>query len=95
VWTSTGKYCLGGITRANVVRLCRDHSIPVFEKDFSLTDVYGADEAFVTGTFAGLTPVHEIDGRIIGGGKRGPMCQHLQDLYRQLVETESRAGVQV
>jgi branched-chain amino acid aminotransferase len=95
VWTSTGKYCLGGITRANVVRLCRDHSIPVFEKDFSLTDVYGADEAFVTGTFAGLTPVHEIDGRIIGGGKRGPMCQRLQDLYRQLVETESRAGVQV
>jgi len=95
VWTSTGKYCLGGITRANVIRLCRDHSIPVFEKDFSLTDVYGADEAFVTGTFAGLTPVHEIDGRIIGEGKRGPMCRHLQDVYRQLVETESRAGVQV
>ena len=95
VWTSTGKYCLGGITRGNVVRLCRDHSIPVFEKDFSLTDVYGADEAFATGTFAGLTPVHEIDGRIIGDGKRGPMCQHLQDVYKQLVETESRAGVQV
>jgi branched-chain amino acid aminotransferase len=95
VWTSTGKYCLGGITRANVVRLCRDHSIPVFEKDFSLTDVYGADEAFVTGTFAGLTPVHEIDGRIIGDGKRGPMCKHLQDVYKQLVETESRAGVRV
>src|SRR5690348_5943889 len=95
VWTSSGKYCLGGITRGNVVRLCRDHSIPVFEKDFSLTDVYGADEAFVTGTFAGLTPVYEIDGRIIGDGKRGPMCKHLQDVYKQLVETESRAGVQV
>jgi branched-chain amino acid aminotransferase len=95
VWTSTGKYCLGGITRANVVRLCHDHSIPVFEKDFSLTDVYGADEAFVTGTFAGLTPVREIDGRIIGDGERGPVCRHLQDIYMQLVETESRAGVQV
>ena len=95
VWTSTGKYCLGGITRANVIKLCRDHGIPVFEKDFSLTDVYGADEAFATGTFAGLTPVHEIDGRVIGDGKRGPMCAHLQTLYLQLVERESRAGVQV
>ncbi len=95
VWTSTGKYCLGGITRANVVRLCRDHGLPVFEKDFSLTDVYGADEAFVTGTFAGLTPVREIDGRVIGDGKRGAMTEHLQRVYRQLVETESRAAVQV
>jgi branched-chain amino acid aminotransferase len=95
VWTSTGKYCLGGITRGNVVRLCHDHGIPVFEKDFSLTDVYGAAEAFVTGTFAGLTPVREIDGRIIGDGNRGPLCAHLQTLYRQLVERESRAGVQV
>ena len=95
VWTSTGKYCLGGITRANVLRLCRDHGIPVFEKDFSLTDVYGADEAFVTGTFAGLTPVHEIDGRNIGDGQRGPLCKHLQTLYQQLVEREARAGVQV
>ncbi|TAN04252.1 MAG: aminotransferase class IV [Rhodanobacteraceae bacterium] len=95
VWTSTGKYCLGGITRANVVRLCRDHGIPVFEKDFSLTDVYGADEAFVTGTFAGLTPVCEIDGRTIGDGTRGPMCKRLQQVYMQLMETESRAGVQV
>jgi branched-chain amino acid aminotransferase len=95
VWTSSGKYCLGGITRGNVVRLCRDHGIPVFEKDFSLTDVYGADEAFVTGTFAGLTPVHEIDGRSIGDGQRGPLCKHLQTLYQQLVEREARAGVQV
>jgi len=57
--------------------------------------VYGADEAFVTGTFAGLTPVHEIDGRTIGDGKRGPMCKRLQGVYMQLVETESRAGVRV
>ena len=56
VWTSSGKYCLGGITRGIVVDLCRDNRIPVFEKDFSLTDVYGADEAFVTGTFAGVVP---------------------------------------
>ncbi len=95
VWTSTGKYCLGGITRANVIRLCRAGGIPVFEKDFSLTDVYGADEAFATGTFAGLTPVHEIDGRAIGGGKRGPMVERLQQAYLRLVEHESRAGVRV
>lgn len=95
VWTSTGKYCLGGITRGNVIGLCREHGIPVYEKDFSLTDVYGADEAFVTGTFAGLTPVHEIDGRVMGDGVRGPMCLRLQTLYRQLVERSSREGVRV
>lgn len=95
VWTSTGKYCLGGITRGNVVRLCHENGIPIHEKDFSLTDVYGADEAFVTGTFAGLTPVHEIDGRVIGDGVRGPMCLRLQTLYRQLVERSSREGVRV
>ncbi|MBX3689818.1 aminotransferase class IV [Dokdonella sp.] len=95
VWTSTGKYCLGGITRGNVVRLCHEHGISMYEKDFSLTDVYGAEEAFVTGTFAGLTPVHEIDGRVIGDGARGPMCLRLQTLYRQLVERSSREGVRV
>jgi branched-chain amino acid aminotransferase len=95
VWTSTGKYCLGGITRANVIRLCRANDIPVFEKDFSLTDVYGAEGAFVTGTFAGLTPVHEIDGRTMGDGKRGPMVERLQEAYLQLVERESRTGARV
>jgi branched-chain amino acid aminotransferase len=95
VWTSTGKYCLGGITRANVIRLCRANGIPVFEKDFSLTDVYGAEEACVTGTFAGLTPVREIDGRIMGGGKRGPMVERLQKLYIQLVKDESAKGPRV
>ncbi|MDP6690494.1 MAG: aminotransferase class IV, partial [Alphaproteobacteria bacterium] len=65
VWTSTGRYCLAGITRANVLDLARDNAITALEKDFSLIDVYGADEAFVTGTFAGLIPVHEIDGRLI------------------------------
>lgn len=95
VWTSTGKYCLGGITRANVIRLCRENDIPVFEKDFSLTDVYGAEEACVTGTFAGLVPVREIDGRVIGGSARGPVVERLQRLYKALVETESRSGPRV
>ncbi len=66
VWTSPGMYCLGGITRKNIIRVCRENDIPVFEKDFSLVDVYGADEAFVTGTFAGVTPVREVDGRRLG-----------------------------
>jgi branched-chain amino acid aminotransferase len=88
VWTSSGDYCLGGITRGNVVRICRDNGIPVFEKNFSLTDVYGADESFVTGTFAGVAPVAEIDGRVIGKGKKGPMVERLQNLYLQLIEKE-------
>ena len=91
VWTSTGQYCLGGITRGNVLALCRENGIPSFEKSFSLTDVYGADEAFVTGTFAGVVPVHTIDGRTIGGGKRGPMVERLQSLYRALVARDVAA----
>src|SRR5436190_6368790 len=92
VWTSTGDYCLGGITRANVIRLCRDNGIPVFEKNFSLTDAYGAEEAFVTGTFAGVVPVRTIDGRHISGG-RGPMVERLQRLYRALIEAEVAGGI--
>ena len=91
VWTSTGDYCLGGITRANVIRLCRENGIPVFEKNFSLTDVYGADEAFVTGTFAGLVPARVVDGRVLSAG-RGPMTERLQGLYKALVETDVRNG---
>jgi branched-chain amino acid aminotransferase len=87
VWTSTGDYCLGGITRGNVIEICRGQGIPVFEKNFSLTDVYGADEAFVTGTFAGVVPVREIDGRPITDG-RGPMVERLQRLYRQRIEAD-------
>jgi len=85
VWTSTGMYCLGGITRGNVLAICRENGIASFEKSFSLTDVYGADEAFVTGTFAGVVPVHTIDGRTIGDGRRGPVVERLQSLYRALV----------
>jgi branched-chain amino acid aminotransferase len=87
VWTSTGDYCLGGITRGNVIRICREEGIPVFEKNFSLTEVYGAEEAFVTGTFAGVVPAHMIDGRKISDG-RGPMVERLQGLYKALVERD-------
>jgi branched-chain amino acid aminotransferase len=85
VWTSTGRYCIPGITRGNVIRVCREAGIPVFEKDFSLLEVYGADEAFVTGTFAGVVHATEVDGRILNGGRRGPMVERLQGLYKQLV----------
>lgn len=90
VWTSTGDYCLPGITRANVIRICRDNGIPVFEKNFSLTQVYGAEEAFVTGTFAGVAPVTSIDGRPISDG-RGPMVERLQGLYRALMAKDTAA----
>jgi branched-chain amino acid aminotransferase len=87
VWTSSGDYCLGGITRANVIEICREADVPVFEKNFSLTDVYGAQEAFTTGTFAGLVPVREIDGRRIGDG-RGPTVARLQALYKARIEAD-------
>lgn len=87
VWTSTGDYCLDGITRRVVVETAREAGIPMYERNFSLTDVYGADEAFTTGTFAGLAPIGTIDGRVIGT-ERGPMVARLQGLYRQAVERE-------
>jgi len=87
VWTSSGDYCLGGITRANVIKVCREAGIPVFEKNFSLTEAHGADEAFCTGTFAGVVPVTEIDGRKITDG-RGPMVERLQGLYRELMDRD-------
>ena len=88
VWTSTGMYCLGGITRSNVLLVCSRAGIPARERPFSLTEVYSADEAFVTGTFAGLVPVHTIDGRRIGTGERGPLVQRLQALYHELVRED-------
>lgn len=88
VWTSSGDYCLDGITRRNVINLCKDNGIPVFEKNFSVMQTYSAEEAFVTGTFAGLTPVFEIDGRQIGTGTRGPMVDRLQALYQELLSRE-------
>jgi branched-chain amino acid aminotransferase len=88
VWTSSGAYCLGGITRGNVLGICHDAGIPNQERLFSLTDVYSADEAFVTGTFAGVVPVHTVDGRTIGDGRRGPMVARLQELYADLVRRD-------
>lgn len=83
VWTSPPEYCLGGITRGNIIRVCREAGIPVFEKRFSLFDVYSADEAFITGTFAGVTPVREVDGRQIEH-KDGPVSRRVRDLYKAL-----------
>lgn len=89
VWTSTGDYCMNGITRQKVIDLCRDNEIPVFERNFSLVDVYSADEAFLTGTFGAQTPVGEIDGRIIGTGEIGPMTKQLRSLYKTLISQEN------
>jgi branched-chain amino acid aminotransferase len=86
VWTSSGKYCLGGVTRGLVLEIAREAGMAAIEKDFSLTDVYGADEAFVTGTFAGIVPVREVDGRRLEC--RGPMVERLQQLYRERVERD-------
>ncbi len=85
VWTSTGDYCMNGITRQKVIDLCRQNDIPVFERNFSLVDTYSADEAFLTGTFGAQTPVGSIDGRQIGTGQMGPMTARIRDLYKQLV----------
>jgi branched-chain amino acid aminotransferase len=91
VLTSDGRYCLAGITRANVLEVCRSSGIPVRETTFSLTDVYAAREAFVTGTFAGVVPVRSVDGRTIGDGGRGPMVERLQALYGELVDADAAA----
>ena len=88
VWTSIGDYCLDGITRATVIEVAKEYDIPVFERNFSLIDVYGADEAFTTGTFAGLAPVGTVDGREIGTA-RGPMVERLQQLYLERVHADT------
>ncbi|WP_370046953.1 MULTISPECIES: D-amino acid aminotransferase [Salipiger] len=85
VWTSTGDYCMNGITRQKVIDLCRANDIPVYERNYSLVDTYGADEAFLTGTFGAQTPVSEIDGRRIGTGEMGPVTKRLRALYKELV----------
>ncbi len=85
VWTSTGDYCMPGITRRNILKLCERHGIVAREKNFSLTEVYGATEAFVTGTFAGVAPVTSVDGRTIGSGERGQIVESLQGFYVDLI----------
>jgi branched-chain amino acid aminotransferase len=100
VWTSSGQYCIPGITRGNMIRLCRENGIPVFEKQFSLYDVYGADEAFVTGTFAGLIPVRIIDGRPVrhplsqaDWSGPGPISLRLSKLYKELCHRDARRNL--
>jgi branched-chain amino acid aminotransferase len=85
VWTSPPEYCLGGITRANILKAALDAGMSAFEKRFSLTDVYGADEAFVTGTFGGVVPVRSVDGRTIGESEARPISDKLRVLYGDLL----------
>ncbi|MEM9370000.1 MAG: aminotransferase class IV [Pseudomonadota bacterium] len=92
VWTSTGDYCMNGITRGHVIDLCRELGIPVFEKNFSLLETYGADEAFITGTFGAQTPVFQIDGRQIGAGEPAPIFKKIRDRYRELVARDCGAA---
>lgn len=87
VWTSTGDYCMNGVTRQKVIDLCRVNDIPVFEKNFSLYEAYGADEAFLTGTFGAQTPVASIDGKEIGSGDT-PITRRIQKLYKTLIQAE-------
>src|SRR6056297_2426324 len=89
VWTSTGDYCMNGITRQKVIDLCHEDGIPVHENNFSLVETYGADEAFLTGTFGAQTPVGEIDGRVIGDGAQGRVTTRIQDLYKALIQRKS------
>ncbi|WP_298852201.1 aminotransferase class IV [uncultured Ruegeria sp.] len=94
VWTSTGDYCMNGVTRANVIEICRQNDIPVFEKNFSLYEAYGADEAFLTGTFGAQTPVASIDGKDIGEeGGAGSITRRIRALYKDLV-AQNVAGQQ-
>ena len=85
VWTSTGDYCMNGITRKKVISICKDNKIPIFTKNFSLVDVYSADESFVTGTLGSITSVSEIDGRKIEDKGKHKITEKLQSLYLQLI----------
>lgn len=90
VWTSTGQYCMNGITRGNIISVCEANGIVCRQKNFSLFDLYGADEAFVTGTFGGVTPVIKIDGKPIGEGESGILTQKISDLYEALIIQETK-----
>ena len=87
VWTSTGEYCLPGITRGNIIKLCRENHIPVFEKNFQMKDVYSANEVFVTGTFAGVIPAIQVDDTSIGNGNSGLITEKLYHLYKSKIAT--------
>ncbi|MEM6616842.1 MAG: aminotransferase class IV [Pseudomonadota bacterium] len=89
VWTSTGDYCMNGITRQKVIDVCREAEIPIFERNYSLVDTCSADEAFLTGTFGAQTPVFEIDGRRIGDGVPGPLFKRIRSLYKEMIERDA------
>lgn len=89
VWTSTGDYCMNGITRQKVIDICRTEGIPVFERNYSLVDTYGADEAFLTGTFGAQTPVSAIDGRQIGSAEMGPVTKRIRAAYADLIAAQT------
>lgn len=91
VWTSTGEYCLNGVTRNSIIHLCSENKIPVFQKNFRIDKVHAADEIFVTGTFAGVIPVIEVDGITIGDGSRGILTKKLQEYYKIDIEKRSLA----
>lgn len=91
VWTSTGDYCMNGVTRQHVIDLCKQNNLPVKEKNFSLYEAYSADEAFLTGTFGAQTPVASIDGKPIGTGTAGPVTQQIRTWYRALIEQNVQA----
>ena len=90
VWTSTGDYCMNGITRQKVIEVCSGNNIPVLEKNFSLVDAYNAEEAFLTGTFGAQVPVKAIDGRVIGDGQPGPFTLKIRTLYFDLIKKGSQ-----
>ena len=90
VWTSTGDYCLNGITRQKVIEICKLEGIPIFEKNFSLVEVYGADEAFLTGTFGAQVPVGLVDGRPIGNGVAGDITKRIRSAYFDLIEKNTQ-----
>ena len=88
VWTSTPNYCMNGITRSCIIEICAENGIPCFEKNFSLYDVYASDEAFVTGTFGGITPVYNIDGREINSNLSSSIIEKLMQLYEEKISAE-------
>ena len=90
VWTSTGDYCMNGITRQKVIEVCSGNNIPILEKNFSLVDAYNAEEAFLTGTFGAQVPVKAIDGRVIGDGQPGPFTLKIRTLYFDLIKKGSQ-----
>jgi branched-chain amino acid aminotransferase len=93
LWTSSGKYCLHGVTRGKVLALAREAGIVTRAQDFSLTQVYDAEEAFCTGTYSGIIPVREVDGRRIGeGASAGLVTRRIQALYRAAIDRECEIG---